>query len=187
MRKGLLLALFVLSGILALGQEVKRNEFAITYSPVSNDDLYALLIKTIGPIFVEDFDSYASGALSAEYFRSLGNMTAVGGIFSYYEFDTDTDGEKEHYESFSFLLAAKLRWYRRRWFGAYSKFGAGITWSEWDEEKPRKFNFQASLLGLEVGPAPFRAFVEMGAGEQGFLVGGLRLSFGRKKEDPDLF
>ena len=37
-------------------------------------------------------------------------------------------------------------------------------------------NWQASLIGVEFGGA-FRGFVEVGTGEQGIILGGLRYKF----------
>lgn len=38
-------------------------------------------------------------------------------------------------------------------------------------------NFQISLVGAEVGSRQWRGFAEMGFGEQGILMGGLRYRF----------
>lgn len=39
------------------------------------------------------------------------------------------------------------------------------------------FNFQASALGIEAGSETIRAFFELGVGEQGVLLGGIRAKF----------
>ena len=38
-------------------------------------------------------------------------------------------------------------------------------------------NFQASLLGIEAGSEKIRGFAELGAGEQGIILAGLRYKF----------
>ena len=45
-----------------------------------------------------------------------------------------------------------------------------------DDKTDLLFNFQASLLGVEFGGA-FRGFVELGFGEQGIALAGLRYKF----------
>ena len=76
------------------------------------------------------------------------------------------------------IPAVKFHWYRRAWFGSYSKLGAGLTFLPWREGKDRfQFNFQVSFLGLEAGPEFLRAFAEVGVGEQGIVVAGLRYRF----------
>jgi hypothetical protein len=39
------------------------------------------------------------------------------------------------------------------------------------------FNFQASLLGIEAGGQNVRGFVELGMGEQGVALAGIRCKF----------
>ena len=39
------------------------------------------------------------------------------------------------------------------------------------------FNFQASLIGVEVGNQQVRGFAEVGVGEQGIFLGGVRYKF----------
>ena len=39
------------------------------------------------------------------------------------------------------------------------------------------FNYQASLIGVEAGSAHLRAFAELGIGEQGIVLGGVRFKF----------
>lgn len=45
-----------------------------------------------------------------------------------------------------------------------------------DSDSKVVFNWQASLIGMEFGGA-FRGFVELGMGEQGIILGGLRYKF----------
>ena len=39
------------------------------------------------------------------------------------------------------------------------------------------FYFQASLLGIEAGSPTIRAFTELGTGEQGIILAGVRYKF----------
>jgi len=40
-----------------------------------------------------------------------------------------------------------------------------------------RFNFQASLIGVEVGSQKLRGFAEFGVGEQGIAQAGVRYKF----------
>ena len=62
----------------------------------------------------------------------------------------------------------------------YSKAAVGVTFMSdsgtKDSDSKVVFNWQASLIGMEFGGA-FRGFVELGMGEQGIILGGLRYKF----------
>ena len=86
------------------------------------------------------------------------------------------------------LPAVKIDWLHKKYFGMYSKAAVGVTLTSKKEdysdasnkdisESNVDFNWQASLLGIEAGSPNIRAFVELGVGEQGIFVGGLRCKF----------
>ena len=56
------------------------------------------------------------------------------------------------------------------------KGAAGIGLSVDEEGSEAAFDWQVSLLGLEVGRA-VRLFTEAGVGDQGFFIAGLRVRF----------
>ena len=144
-------------------------------------------------------------ALSVEYFHHLSPGVSIGGIAAFNGTSSDmycklrhTDGttvtnEKigsSHKYYFSVMPAAKFDWLRRKNFGLYSKVAVGATYYtekqkqdvEGDKKKVHddsgvRFNFQASLLGVEVGSQKFRGFAEFGVGEQGIALAGLRYKF----------
>ena len=70
----------------------------------------------------------------------------------------------------------------------YSKLAAGFTLRR-ETAKPSNqnmsdasesamhFNWQASLLGIEAGSSVLRGFVEVGVGEQGVALAGVRFKF----------
>ena len=70
-------------------------------------------------------------------------------------------------------------------FGLYSKVAAGVMMMRAKSESNGKsytdsdfrFMCQASLLGLEAGSQNFRCFFELGAGEQGIILAGLKYKF----------
>ncbi len=93
------------------------------------------------------------------------------------------------------MPAVKFDWVRTKNFGVYSKLALGLTYM-YEKEIQKKDdtgkdigekklhsdtgfmgNFQASLLGIEGGTMKIRGFAELGCGEQGILLAGLRYKF----------
>ena len=144
-------------------------------------------------------------ALSVEYFHHLSPGVSIGGIAAFNGTSSDmycklrhTDGStvtnekigSSHKYYFSVMPAAKFDWLRRKNFGLYSKVAVGATYysekqkqdvngdkKEVHDDSGVRFNFQASLLGVEVGSQKFRGFAEFGVGEQGIALAGLRYKF----------
>ena len=93
------------------------------------------------------------------------------------------------------MPAVKFDWLRNKNFGLYSKFALGLTYmyekevqnkdengnnignKEVHHESKWMGNFQASLLGIEAGSQKIRGFAELGWGEQGILLAGIRYKF----------
>ena len=57
------------------------------------------------------------------------------------------------------------------------KFTAIEGKSKNDDVRLKHFNWQASLIGIEVGSPTVRGFAEVGMGEQGIVCAGLRCKF----------
>lgn len=88
------------------------------------------------------------------------------------------------------MPAVKFDWLRQKNVGLYSKVAFGLTYMYEQEKQDNEAgekelnsdskimgNFQASLLGVEVGSEKFRGFAELGVGEQGIFVVGCRYKF----------
>ena len=93
------------------------------------------------------------------------------------------------------MPAMKFDWVRKKNFGIYSKIGLGATYMYEKEVQKNDgsgqdiddkvvhsdgkwmANYQASLLGIEAGTEKIRGFAELGAGEQGIILAGLRYKF----------
>ena len=144
-------------------------------------------------------------ALSVEYFHHLSPGVSIGGIAAFNGTSSDmycklrhTDGStvtnekvgSSHKYYFSVMPAAKFDWLRKKNFGLYTKVAVGATYytekqeqdvngekKEVHDDSGVRFNFQASLLGVEVGSQKFRGFAEFGVGEQGIALAGLRYKF----------
>ncbi len=78
------------------------------------------------------------------------------------------------------MPAVKYNWLNRDRFSMYSKIALGVLIgidSGADNDKTTAaFAWQASAVGAEFGNS-FRGFLELGFGEQGILVAGLRYKF----------
>ena len=137
-------------------------------------------------------DSKEFGTLGIEYFYHLADAprTAIGGIFTYarYGEDVEKGGVKEGERTRSYMtLMPSVKYYyvNGKNFGLYSKVAAGVMMMRAKSESNGKsdtnsdfrFMCQASLLGLEAGSQNFRCFFELGAGEQGIILAGLKYKF----------
>ena len=87
------------------------------------------------------------------------------------------------------MPAVKFDWVRKKYFGVYSKLAIGATLrhekidyddnSSYDDHNDSELhvNWQLSFLGIEAGSPTLRGFLELGTGEQGIFVAGLRYKF----------
>ncbi len=135
-----------------------------------------------------------SGTIGAEYFYHLNNpKLAVGGIVTYAHFGEDyiqnSTGNKGGESSrtyMSFMPGIKYNWVNKKSFGLYSKAAVGlmlVTVSDKnyvsgkdDSSSACHITWQASLLGMEFGKK-VRVFTELGLGEQGIFLAGLKYRF----------
>ena len=87
---------------------------------------------------------------------------------------------------FSIMPSFKCYWVNKNHFGLYSKVAAGVGFlknksknfelNKENDETNTYFMFQASFIGAEFG-SKFRGFVELGVGDQGFALAGIRYKF----------
>ena len=90
------------------------------------------------------------------------------------------------------MPAVKFNWLRKANWGMYSKVAIGASLANSSKEDYNEngkltgqkentndvfFNFHASLLGVEAGNQHVRGFAELGLGEQGIILGGVRYRF----------
>ena len=87
------------------------------------------------------------------------------------------------------MPAVKFDYLRKKHFGMYSKLAIGATLRtekvDYDsnidakdhDESDFHINWQLSLLGLEAGGQALRGFIELGFGEQGIYVIGVKYRF----------
>ena len=134
------------------------------------------------------------GTMAIEYYRHLDQAPklAVGGILTYARMGEDVEykGTKEGERTrtwMSLMPSVKYYWSQTKNFGFYSKLGAGVMMLHSKNEDlidhksstDSKFYFmwQASLVGIEAGSQNLRGFVELGVGEQGIVLAGLKYKF----------
>ena len=179
----------------AQSEEDIKHEVAIGLGGVPNStwinalENVAVVISTLGAVKYGEKSN--TSAYSAEYFYRLIPMVGIGGIATYNKTTRDLyildkkEGESK-VSFFTVMPAVKLNWLSSKNVGIYTKLGVGATFrSESEKCKGSEdysntevlFNFQASLLGVEAGSRNIRGFVELGVGEQGMGIIGLRCRF----------
>jgi hypothetical protein len=141
--------------------------------------------------------------ISAEYYYHVSKLVGLGGFVAFNGMDRDmyanwknnsTDATtkekigKASRRNLSIVPTAKFDWLRKKYIGMYSKLGMSVSFmheSQKDDvdggldysDTETIFNVQVSLLGIEAGSRNIRGFAELGMGEQGILLAGVRYKF----------
>ena len=198
MKKSVLFSAFVaLMAIVgvqtAMAQDEFKHEVAISYGALSNSQILDVFEEAITAPFQGNTtlkDDKFFGPISAEYFYHLQPWIGIGGILVYGQkkgdLYSDSDNKKIGEDKNTYLTvmpAAKFDWFRRANVGLYSKVGVGVTLRhdvsediDYDESNMH-VNWQLTAIGVEVGSKQIRAFAELGTGEQGIFLGGIRCKF----------
>lgn len=176
------------------GYDETKHEVAVSYGLGSNSDIIDAYENIGGALVGARFENEEYfGAISAEYFYHAKNWLGVGGILAYGQCEQDVyfAGQKDGVSKNTYLTlmpAVKFDWLRKKHFGMYSKLALGATLrnekytsdttpNKDDSDSEVHLNWQASLLGIEAGSPTFRGFIELGTGEQGIALVGLRYKF----------
>jgi len=182
------------------GYNDTKHEVAVSLGLYSNSqwlDVFedVTVILTSGAHASLDNDRFI-GPLSAEYFYHAKPWLGVGGILTYGNNKQDLmlSEKKIGQISHSYLTlmpAVKFDWLRKPKFGMYSKLAVGATLrtesiDDNDDNDDRvkseaesmvHVNWQVSLIGIEAGSPTVRGFAELGTGEQGIILAGVRYKF----------
>ena len=178
------------------GYEDTKHEVGISYGAMSNTTWMSIadaMGTTITLGAVKYDDGKFTGPIAVEYFYHLNPIIGIGAIGAYTHetkdilISNDKYGEAKH-TFVTVMPAAKFNWLRKKYFGMYSKVAAGLTFASKKEDYSKGnvenqseskvgFNFQASAIGIEAGSENIRAFAELGVGEQGIILGGIRAKF----------
>lgn len=187
-------ALMTIVGVqTAMAQDEFKHEVAISYGALSNSQILDVFEEAITAPFRGGTtlkDDKFFGPISAEYFYHLKPWIGIGGILVYGQkkgdLYSDSDNKKIGEDKNTYLTvmpAAKFDWFRRANVGLYSKLGVGVTLRhdvsediDYDESNLH-VNWQLTAIGVEVGSKQIRAFAELGTGEQGIFLGGIRCKF----------
>ena len=168
---------FVCIPVNAQDEEETRHEVAISYGVMPNSIWVDVFTDVIKAYFGETQDGY----------KYVGPITS-NNENGYFDDEQITHTAKTY---FSFMPSVKFNWLRKKNWGMYSKLAAGATYINFDQDeyedgkktgdkttaRDLMFNFQASFLGVEAGNNHVRGFLELGVGEQGIALAGLRYKF----------
>ena len=195
-----ILAISALLCVPAQAQEETRHELSFSYGVLPNSIWIDVLTDVIPAVFGVEYknDNYV-GPIGVEYFYHTSPLVGVGavGVFATnnedgYVKDKDLLDSHRVKSYFTFMPAVKFNWLRKDNWGMYSKLALGGTYTHFTEQNyddnGRKegakettndyiFNFQASLIGVEAGNDNVRGFAELGVGEQGIALAGVRFKF----------
>lgn len=194
MRTIFLMTALAVSAILcvpAQAQEETRHEVGISYGAVPNSIWLDAFGDVISSIFGEKYeqDAYV-GPIGIEYFYHTSPLIGIGAVATFV--NNKEDGIRDNQviskissSYYTLMPAVKFNWLRRDKWGMYSKLAIGATYRDYskthEQEKATDnevlFNFHVSVLGVEAGGQHVRGFAELGIGEQGVILGGVRYKF----------
>ena len=179
------------------GYEETKHEVAVGFGALSNsqwiDVFEDVSLTSITAGQARFNNEHFSGPISVEYFYHAKPWLGVGGVVAFGQNKQDMlllgekEGELKH-SYYTLMPAVKLDWLRKQYFGMYSKLAVGLTLrtESLDSDAPNvkaetetmaHVNWQLSALGIEAGAPTLRGFVELGFGEQGIALIGLRYKF----------
>ena len=176
------------------GYDDTKHEVAISAGALSNSQIIDMFEEIGGALVGARFENEKfTGPISAEYFYHVKNWLGVGGIFVYGKCKQDVylAGSMSGVSKNSYMTlmpAAKFDWLRKKHFGMYSKLAVGATLRnekvEYNDAQKNDYtdseihvNWQASFIGIEAGSPTLRGFLELGTGEQGISLIGVRYKF----------
>ena len=176
------------------GYDDTKHEVAVSYGLGSNSDIIDAFENIGGALVGARFENEKFfGPISVECFYHVKEWLGVGGIFAYGQCEQDVYllGDKDGVSKNTYLTlmpAVKFDWLRKKNFGMYSKLAVGATLrnekynsdvasSKDTSDSEVHVNWQASVLGIEAGSPTIRGFAELGTGEQGIILAGVRYKF----------
>jgi len=186
MKKFMLIAalMVVALNVNAQNDELK-NEIGISYGFGSTSNILSTYSQAFN--FGSSDQSGFWGPVAIEYFYHVTPVIGLGAIATISGCSWEgSSGLSKNAKStyFSFMPSVKFNWLRKDHFGMYSKVAVGLFYDHASRETDSQTNtdnkttvaFQVSALGLEFG-SQLRGFLELGIGEQGVLLAGLRYKF----------
>lgn len=195
--KSLLFALAISAFVCvpAQAQDELRHEVSVSYGVVPNSLWLDITSDVLSSMFGATYDNCdAAGPIGLEYHYRTSHLIAVGAIAT---FAKNTEEEKFQNDVartckntyFTVMPSVKFNWLNRSKWGLYSKVAAGVSLrhsnikdkeginAKKETDDLAFFNFQISAIGVEGGSENVRGFVELGMGEQGVALAGVRFRF----------
>lgn len=189
------LAISALLCVPAQAQDEPRHELSVSYGCLPNSIWLDITSDVFGSLFGSEYEhSAATGPIGLEYYYRTSPLIAVGAVATFAKHSEDekrnsgnTRTSKNSY--YTLMPSVKFNWLRRSNWGLYSKVAAGATLrhSTIQDKEPVNaekktdntvfFNFQLSGIGIEAGSENVRAYAELGVGEQGVALAGVRFRF----------
>ena len=197
MKKLLMMAaVAIMTAMSAQAQEFDyetKHEVAVSYGIGSCSQIIDVFEEIGGAMFGAKLENEKFfGPVSAEYFYHCKPWLGVGGIVAFGQNKQDAmSGHDKIGESknsyYTLMPAVKFDYLRKKHFGIYSKVAIGATLrnEEYDSNNDSNdydnstvhVNWQLSFVGVEAGSPAVRGFAELGFGEQGIVLAGLRYKF----------
>lgn len=171
----------------------QRNEITIGYGWGTFIDATFIFANGLVTAFsagnIKTDNYQALGSVNAEYYRVLNKTFSVGGSFSWTGGSADIINKEDvktgtsHYSAFVIMPSVKAFWFRKKHVAMYSKLALGLTMLDGFDNKESERNYspffagQAGAVCIQAGGKHVRGFLETGGGMQGFITGGLSISF----------
>jgi len=182
----MLIAAMMIAAMSVNAQDEYKNEIGVSYGVGSISNYASILFEAF--TFSASDQSGFWGPIALEYYHhltpsiSLGAVGAISGCS--WKKDNDSVYKNAKTTYISLMPSVKFSWLRKSHFGMYSKLAAGAIFinsstdrnGSSESDSNVKFIGQVSALGMEFG-SQVRGFVELGFGEQGILLAGLRCKF----------
>lgn len=190
-------ALCAMVSVSTQAQDEMRQEVSISYGAIPNSQWINAMSNIIPALFLQTTDNHKHvGAINVEYYYHTSKLVGVGAIASFNHYNEDVLSSKElRYNRtrnyYTLMPAVKFNWLRRDHWGIYNKVALGVSMinmknedynengvknGQTETENEVHFNYQASI-GVEAGANHFWGFAELGVGEQGVGVIGIRCKF----------
>jgi len=182
MKKLMLIAAMMVAALNVSAQEEEpKNEIGISYGFGSLSNLVSVFSEAFN--FGSSDQSGFWGPVALEYYYHVSPVVGVGAVatISGCSWENSSGLSKNSTSTYySFMPSVKFNWLRKNHFGMYSKAAAGILVQHASNDATTKnytnFVYHLSALGIEFG-GQLRGFAELGWGEQGVFLAGLRYKF----------
>ena len=191
MKKIFVMAVAAMMATLSVNAQDFKHEVGVFYGFESASNVFSLVTSAISAAAGDQSSFW--GPVGVEYYYNVSPVVGLGAVAAYAGCKAEDD--KTHKEDltesfFTVMPSVKFNWLRKKNFGMYSAFSAGVMFCSIScndnakandpnakDESLAAFMFQATALGAEFGGEQFRGFVEAGVGEKGVLCAGLRYKF----------